>query len=330
MGAHTIDRPALPGVTSEFISISTSDSKPPVRMHVMTAGQGQPLLLLHGAPQNHLAWAGLVTKFAEHYRVVCPDLRGAGWTDAPGHGYDPVSLVNDLKTLMQAYDVSRVNIIAHDWGAIIAFLLATEHPAMIERLVILSIPDLFVKPDFGVVKLMKAGWFELILPLPVLGPLTIRFGRQSVLRYMHSLTGSRFHGALPYAELDRRLLRDPHRARDLSRLYHSTIIPTLIGLIVGRYRHRSLRVPTLQLMGAEDPATALMHMGRYEGRTNSLYSAEISGSAHFLIDEAAEEICRRSLEFFKRSDTVRNDFPLEQPPKEPAPPQTVQDLQEKL
>lgn len=298
MHTAVIDPPALAGATRTYVDLPAHDDVGPgLRMHVVTAGHGPPLLLLHGAPQNHLVWAGLIGRYAEHYRVVCPDLRGAGWTDAPGRGYDPASLVADLKRLMAVHHITRARVVAHDWSAVVAFLLATDEPGLIERLVILSIPDLFVRPDARVLRLLISGWFNLVLPLPVVGPLAVRRWPRLV-DHMQSLTGSARAGSpLPYADVDRLLLRHPARARDLCRLYRATIVPVLVGLVLGRYRRRYLAVPTLQLIGQEDPAALLMRMGRYPGRAAALESQTIPGAGHFLVDEAPDEVFERSMRF---------------------------------
>lgn len=297
MTHRTTDLPLLPGTTDELIELPARSGTPGLRMHVVGAGEGPPLLLLHGAPQCHLLWAELLPRYAEHFRVLCPDLRGAGGTDAPGRGYSPPSLVEDLRALLDAQGIERVRIVAHDWSALIALLLAMQEPRRVERLVILSIPDLFVRPDARVLRLLASGWFQLALCLPLLGPLAVRGGRQRLLRHMQSLTGPSFTGPLPFADLDRALLRDPHRARDLCRLYRRTIMPTLLGLIVGRYRSLRLEVPTLQLMGEADPAALLLRMRRFPGRTTDLHSERIPGAGHFLVDEAGAEVLARTLPF---------------------------------
>lgn len=288
--------PQLAGVTREWIELPARGGRS-LRMHVVTAGQGPALLLLHGAPQTHLIWAPLISRYAEHFRVICPDLRGAGWTEAPDRGYDPASLRQDLKDLMTAYDLAQTLVVAHDWSAIIAFFLATDEPARVSRLVIVSIPDLFVQPNARVVGLMRQGWYNLILPVPFLGMALVRGGNQRLLRYLQTLTGRDFQHALPFADLDRELLRDRQRARALSRLYRHTIVPSLLGLITGRFRHRYLEVPTLQLMGADDPAATLMQMGRHVGRAAALESQLIAGAGHFLIDEAPDAVFERTMRF---------------------------------
>jgi hypothetical protein len=82
--AHPTDMPELPGVTHAFVTLSTG-----LRMHVAEAGNpdAPTVLLLHGFPQHWWEWRKVIPPLAEHYRVVAPDLRGAGWTDAPADGY---------------------------------------------------------------------------------------------------------------------------------------------------------------------------------------------------------------------------------------------------
>jgi len=304
MCAQSIKRPRIRDATDEFIMLGPASQPETLRMHVVTAGQGPPLLLLHGAPQNHLAWEALIHRYAQHFRVICPDLRGAGWTDAPKDGYDPASLMSDLKALLEHYGVSKVRIVAHDWSAIVAFMLAIRQPELVEALVIISIPDLFVKPDFRVIKLLKAGWFELVLPLPIIGALATRSGRQSMLKYMFTLTGSTYSGPVPHTDLYLQLLREPARARALSRLYRATIVPTLIGLVLGRYRKMSLQVPTLQIFGDEDPAANLMNMGRHQGRSRTLHFERVPGAGHFVLDEAPNEVLLRTVSFFGQLNSL--------------------------
>src|SRR5919112_407695 len=65
-----------------------------VRFHVAEAGEGEPLVLLHGWPQHWWSWRELIGPLAERYRVICPDIRGMGWSDAPRGGYDLRRLVD--------------------------------------------------------------------------------------------------------------------------------------------------------------------------------------------------------------------------------------------
>jgi hypothetical protein len=58
-----------------------------LRVHIAEAGEGEPVLLLHGWPQHWYAWRNIIPLLAANHRLISPDLRGFGWTDAPRHGY---------------------------------------------------------------------------------------------------------------------------------------------------------------------------------------------------------------------------------------------------
>ena len=62
-----------------------------LRVHYAEAGEGSPVLLLHGWPQNHHMWHRVIGRMGQSHRLIAPDLRGFGWTDAPGEGYDPAT-----------------------------------------------------------------------------------------------------------------------------------------------------------------------------------------------------------------------------------------------
>jgi pimeloyl-ACP methyl ester carboxylesterase len=69
--------PEVPGVRHSWHQAGD------VRLHVAEAGEGPPLVLLHGWPQHWYEWRALIGPLAERYRVLAPDLRGFGWSDSP-------------------------------------------------------------------------------------------------------------------------------------------------------------------------------------------------------------------------------------------------------
>ena len=85
-------------------------------------------MLLHGWPQHWYEWRHQIPVLAEHYRVICPDLRGFGWSDAPPGGYDKETLAADVVNLLDALGLDRVKLIGHDWGGWVGFLLCIDPP----------------------------------------------------------------------------------------------------------------------------------------------------------------------------------------------------------
>ena len=86
--------PALAGVTHRTVDVDG------LAVHVAEAGDGPPLVLLHGWPQHWWCWRHVVPLLAPSYRLVMPDLRGHGWTAAPAGGYDKEQLATDLLALL--------------------------------------------------------------------------------------------------------------------------------------------------------------------------------------------------------------------------------------
>ena len=113
------------------------------RMHYVTAGSGYPLVLLHGWPQSWFEWRKIIPALAQHYQVIVPDLRGLGDSEKPLTGYDNRTLACDVRELLSQLGLERVGVIGHDWGGAVAFYLAYDHRALVERLFILDmIPGL--------------------------------------------------------------------------------------------------------------------------------------------------------------------------------------------
>ena len=109
-----------------------------IRFHVAEAGEGEPVVLLHGWPQNWYCWRKVMPLLAPERRVICPDMRGFGWSDAPPGRYDKQTMADDLIALLDALELERVDLIAHDWGAWAGFIACLDHPERIRRYLALN------------------------------------------------------------------------------------------------------------------------------------------------------------------------------------------------
>jgi len=101
-------------------------------------GSGWPLLLLHGFPQTHLMWHRVAPALAREFTVICADLRGYGSSGKPPSKQDhtPYSksvMALDMVRMMEAQGFSRFSVAGHDRGARVAYRMALDHPACIER-----------------------------------------------------------------------------------------------------------------------------------------------------------------------------------------------------
>ena len=112
-----------------------------IRVHVADAGSGPLVVLLHGFPEFWWAWRAQLEGLAgAGFRAVAPDLRGYGASDKPPRGYDALTVADDVAGLIRALGERDAVVVAHGWGAQIAWTLATAHPGVVRRLVVLSAP----------------------------------------------------------------------------------------------------------------------------------------------------------------------------------------------
>ena len=172
-----------------------------VHLHTRIAGEGAPLLLLHGHPQTQAMWHRVAPALAEHFTVVLMDLRGYGDSsrpepDAAHTAHSKREMALDALAVMAQHGYDRFGVLAHDRGARVAHRLAADHPQAVQRLMLLDIaPTLAMyaqtSDDFA-----RAywHWFFLIQPPPLPEALIA----SDPERYVRSVMGSRHAGLSPF------------------------------------------------------------------------------------------------------------------------------------
>ncbi|WP_406044386.1 alpha/beta hydrolase [Micromonospora sp. NBC_00898] len=131
--------PGLPaGFTDTFTSRYVDIGE--VRLHAVVGGDGPPLLLVHGWPQNWYAWRMLMPTLARDFKVIAVDQRGMGLSDKPEDGYDPGTQANDMVALMDALGHQRFAVVGTDTGLPIGYALAADHPDRIDRVALAEVP----------------------------------------------------------------------------------------------------------------------------------------------------------------------------------------------
>lgn len=105
-----------------------------VRMHYVTAGSGEPLVLLHGVPKTSFYWHKIIPLLTPHYTVIAPDVRGFGDSARPKDGYDMRTIAEDVAQLTSALGFEDFYLHGEDWGAAFAYALTADHPERIKKL----------------------------------------------------------------------------------------------------------------------------------------------------------------------------------------------------
>jgi haloacetate dehalogenase len=177
-------------------------SRDGVRLHGRIGGQGAPLLLLHGHPQTHANWHRVAPTLAAHFTVVLLDLRGYGdsgrpTSDGTHQAYSKREMALDAMAAMRHHGFERFGVLAHDRGARVAHRLAADHPAAVERLLLLDIAPTLAMYENTTEAFARAywHWFFLIQPPPLPEALI----ESDPVRYIRSVMGGRHAGLAPFA-----------------------------------------------------------------------------------------------------------------------------------
>ncbi|WP_235906709.1 alpha/beta fold hydrolase [Pseudomonas saliphila] len=120
-----------------------------IRMHYVEQGQGPLVVLLHGWPESWYSWRHQITALADAgYRVIAPDQRGYGYTEAPAEisDYGIFNLVGDVVGLVNALGEEQAAIVGHDMGSIVTSAAALLRPDMFTQVGLLSVPFMQRKP----------------------------------------------------------------------------------------------------------------------------------------------------------------------------------------
>ena len=284
--------PDVAGVSHRFVDARG------VRFHVAEAGpaDGEPVVLLHGWPQHWYEWRHLIGPLAERYRVICPDLRGFGWSEAPDRRYDMETLRRDMAALLNALGVERFHLVGHDWGGWIGFLLCLHHPDRVRRYLALNIPHPWQRMDLARTVALWRLAYQWIIGSPGLGPRVVRRLPELVAR-----NPERF-GIQAWTPDERESFlgqfREPERARASQRLYRSAALIDIPRSVAGAYRPLRLRTPTLLLFGTDDMVLRRQHVMGFEPYADDMRVELVPGIGHFIADEAPDLVAERALEHF--------------------------------
>lgn len=170
-----------------------------IRLHYVLGGTGEPLVLLHGWPQTWYEWQRLMAPLSTHYTVVVPDLRGFGASEKPATGYDTRTLAEDIHALVRHLKLTRIRLVGHDIGLMVAYAYAAAYPADVHKLVILDAPIPGIEPVWSQVKASR--WHFGFNATPHLAEHLLAGRERYYLEYMYAASAAN-KTAFTAAEVD--------------------------------------------------------------------------------------------------------------------------------
>ncbi len=109
-----------------------------LKLWVLEAGEGNPLVLLHGLPGSSEAWRQVLAPLAAGHRVIAPDLPGCGRSDKPHTGYEVGRLAGHMLDLLDALGLEQVNLVGHSLGGHVALTMALDQPERVRSLALVD------------------------------------------------------------------------------------------------------------------------------------------------------------------------------------------------
>jgi pimeloyl-ACP methyl ester carboxylesterase len=124
----------LAGFTQGFVRVDDTD------IHYVKGGSGPAVLLLHGWPQTWWEWHSVMPGLARHHTVVAVDLPGLGSSSVPAGGFDKATTARRIHQAMAKLGITKVTVVGHDVGVLVAYPYARDYPGDVDRLVVIELP----------------------------------------------------------------------------------------------------------------------------------------------------------------------------------------------
>jgi pimeloyl-ACP methyl ester carboxylesterase len=274
-----------------------------IRLHCVTQGEGDLVILLHGFPEFWYSWRHQIPVLARHFKVVVPDLRGYNDSDKPENGYDLDTLTEDVRGLIENLGYLKAHVVGHDWGGTIAWNLAQTFPSAIDRLAILNAPHphRFTQELLSNVDQFRRSWYLLALQVPGLPEWLIQQNLPSIVRNL-------FQGQA--------VRKGAFTAQD-TEIYRAALEkPGVLSAALNHYRHffspqtwltnwwRSpspITVPTLVLWGEEDFLFSQKLLDGMETLVKApMQLKRLRHCGHWIQQEVPQTVNRELLDFLRQ------------------------------
>jgi pimeloyl-ACP methyl ester carboxylesterase/quercetin dioxygenase-like cupin family protein len=248
-------------------------------LHVRVGGSGSPIVLVHGYGDTGDMWVPLATELMRDHTVIVPDLRGMGLSAAATDGFTKKNQAEDIAGVLDALQVGRTEVVAHDIGNMVAFAFAMAHPDRVVRLVVMDAPVPGVGPWDDIVKSPLLWHFRFGGPdmeRLVAGRERIyldRFWNDFSADPAHFSEAARQHYAALYAQPGRM-----HAGFMQFAAFDQDAIDNRASLTHGR-----LKMPVLAVGGDHSFGPTMAYVMRFAA--DDVHEAVVPGSGHWLMEE---------------------------------------------
>jgi pimeloyl-ACP methyl ester carboxylesterase len=272
-------------------------------LHVGTAGEGPPVILLHGFPENAYSWRHQIEPLAEAgFSVWAPHLRGYPPSEISLNqsDYDLSHLIRDVASVLKVIGQARAHIVGHDWGGIIAWAFAGRYPEMVDKLVIINAPHMQIYFE----KLWRSSqsvrsFYAAFFKLPVLPEKLLAANDYYLLRRVFR-TMPRQKQAFSASDIDYFIsqLSKPGALTAALNYYRENFMASSMELA----RVATTEAPTMVLWGERDQALGTFLLDGLERFAPDLSIHRFPDAGHWAHSEVPEQVNPLLIEFLKHGN----------------------------
>ena len=265
-----------------------------LKLHYLAAGEGDPVILLHGYAETSHMWLPLIAELASNHTVIAPDLRGAGQSSKPAGGYTKKEMAQDIHALARELGYERIQIVGHDIGLMVAYAYAAQYPNEVKRIALM---DAFL-PGVGNwrdVWLMRDLWHFHFYGKT---PLALVRGRERIYfeHFWNDFAANPKHSV---PERDRRFYAKEYaRPGGMAAGFEYFRAFEQDAKDFAEFAKKPLPMPMLVLTGEKASGEFLIQQGRLVA--TNVEGVVVRGSGHWLMEEAPEQVIPKLVEFLNR------------------------------
>ena len=284
---------------SQFIQLKE------VKLHYISAGKGEPVILLHGFPEFWYAWKHQIPELARHFHVIVPDLRGYNLSDKPTgkENYSLQKLATDIKELIEKLGYPEAAIIGHDWGALIGWTMALLYPKVVKKLGVISVlhPHLLARDYNSSLRVRLAWWHLRTLQIPWLPEVFISAFHFSLLHLVFSFYAGRREKTKPYLAAIKKSFSQQGALTSAINYYRQNVNSKMSGF--ERFDNDKVQCPVYFIYGKKDPIWPRTNINSLPETAELIDSTfefvEFPEAGHWVMHEEPELTTKHLLKFLK-------------------------------
>jgi pimeloyl-ACP methyl ester carboxylesterase len=272
-----------------------------VVLHVAVAGDGPPVVLLHGFPENWRSWHRQFDPLVRAgFSVWAPDLRGYNLSDKPAarEAYHLRHLVADAAAIVRATRYPRAHIGGHDWGGVVAWIFADRYPDLVHKLVIFNAPHpkIYFEKVWRPAQMLRS-WYVVFFLLPWLPERTMSARNFALVRKVFKRAPAR-RGAFSEDDIEQyvQALSLPGALTAALNYYRANVRSDAIAL----GRSARIAADTLVIWGERDPALTVGLLDGLEIVAPRVQVHRIPDAGHYVQNEAPQEVNQILMDFLLR------------------------------